>query len=71
MSSRKPLFIIFFYLFLAKAKDTNHKEIGNKPEKQDKDNNNGDTDEEKHKEDERRYEPPSPADGDLVDLLGE
>lgn len=54
----------------AKTKDTSHKDSGGKTsDKQDKDNNNGDTDDEKHKDDEKRFEPPSAADGDLVDLL--
>ncbi|KAL4715983.1 hypothetical protein ACJJTC_013283 [Scirpophaga incertulas] len=39
----------------------------NGKDKQDRDNNNGDTDDEKHEE--RRFEPPSAADGDLVDML--
>ncbi|XP_045504062.1 katanin p60 ATPase-containing subunit A-like 1 isoform X1 [Colias croceus] len=53
----------------AKTKETNNKDHSNK-DKQDRDNNNGDTDDEKHnKEDERRFEPPSAADGDLVDML--
>ncbi|CAG9568116.1 unnamed protein product [Danaus chrysippus] len=51
----------------AKTKEQN-KDHSTK-DKQDRDNNNGDTDEEKHKEDERRFEPPSAADGDLVDML--
>lgn len=56
----------------AKTKDTNNKDHNNTvgKDKQDRDNNNGDTDDEKHKEDERRFEPPSAADGDLVDMLG-
>lgn len=41
----------------------------NGKDKQDRDNNNGDTDEEKNREDERRFEPSSSADGDLVDML--
>ncbi|CAH0760619.1 unnamed protein product [Diatraea saccharalis] len=54
----------------AKTKDTSNKDHGNNgKDKQDRDNNNGDTDDEKHKEDERRFEPPSAADGDLVDML--
>ncbi|KAJ8709257.1 hypothetical protein PYW07_009083 [Mythimna separata] len=52
----------------AKTKDTsNNKDHGK--DKQDRDNNNGDTDDEKHKEEERRFEPPSASDGDLVDML--
>ncbi|XP_023939102.2 katanin p60 ATPase-containing subunit A-like 1 isoform X2 [Bicyclus anynana] len=53
----------------AKTKDTSNKDQSNAKDKQDRDNNNGDTDDEKHKEDERRFEPPSAADGDLVDML--
>ncbi|XP_026485268.1 katanin p60 ATPase-containing subunit A-like 1 isoform X1 [Vanessa tameamea] len=53
----------------AKAKDTSNKENSNAKDKQDRDNNNGDTDDEKHKEEERRFEPPSAVDGDLVDML--
>ncbi|XP_075984564.1 katanin p60 isoform X2 [Anticarsia gemmatalis] len=54
----------------AKAKDTSNKEHANSgKDKQDRDNNNGDTDDEKHKDEERRFEPPSSADGDLVDML--
>ncbi|VVD05939.1 unnamed protein product [Leptidea sinapis] len=52
----------------AKSKDGNNKENNGK-DKQDRDNNNGDTDDEKHKEDERRFEPSSAADTDLVDML--
>lgn len=55
----------------ARTKETSNKEhntTGGK-EKQDRDNNNGDTDDEKHKEDERRFEPASSADGDLVEML--
>lgn len=55
--------------FTAKTKEQSNKDHSTK-DKQDRDNNNGDTDEEKHKEDERRFEPPSAADGDLVDMLG-
>ncbi|XP_045487055.1 katanin p60 ATPase-containing subunit A-like 1 [Pieris rapae] len=52
----------------AKTKDTNK---DHNKDKQDRDNNNGDrdTDDEKHKEDERRFEPNSSADSDLVDML--
>lgn len=53
----------------AKTKDTSHKDGHSGKDKQDRDNNNGDTDDEKHKEEERRFEPPCPADGDLVDVL--
>lgn len=53
----------------AKTKDTSNKENSNTKDKQDRDNNNGDTDDEKHKEEERRFEPPSAVDGDLVDML--
>ncbi|XP_039759885.1 katanin p60 ATPase-containing subunit A-like 1 isoform X2 [Pararge aegeria] len=53
----------------AKTKDTSNKDHNNAKDKQDRDNNNGDTDDEKHKEEERRFEPPSAADGDLVDML--
>ncbi|XP_050556039.1 katanin p60 ATPase-containing subunit A-like 1 isoform X3 [Spodoptera frugiperda] len=52
----------------AKTKDTSNKDHSSK-DKQDRDNNNGDTDDEKHKDEERRFEPPSAADGDLVDML--
>ncbi|KPJ18558.1 Katanin p60 ATPase-containing subunit A-like 1 [Papilio machaon] len=52
----------------AKTKDSNNKEHSGK-DKQDRDNNNGDTDDERHKEEERRFEPPSAADTDLVDML--
>lgn len=70
--------IIMFYPSLnsnscwipAKTKDTSNKDHSSK-DKQDRDNNNGDTDDEKHKDEERRFEPPSAADGDLVDMLGE
>lgn len=54
----------------AKTKDTSsNKEHSSGKEKQDRDNNNGDTDDEKHKDEERKFEPPSAADGDLVDML--
>ncbi|XP_063832419.1 katanin p60 ATPase-containing subunit A-like 1 [Ostrinia nubilalis] len=55
----------------AKTKDTSSKDTHNNggKDKQDRDNNNGDTDDEKHKEEERRFEPPCAADGDLVDML--
>lgn len=55
----------------ARTKDTSNKEHNTTSgkEKQDRDNNNGDTDDEKHKEDERRFEPASSADGDLVEML--
>lgn len=52
----------------AKTKDT-HKEHQNKDKIERSDNNNGDTDEEKQKEEEKRFEPASHADGDLVDML--
>ncbi|KOB69168.1 Katanin p60 ATPase-containing subunit A1 [Operophtera brumata] len=42
-----------------------NKEHSKGTEKQDKDNNNGDTDEEKHG-DEKRFDPPCAADGDLI-----
>ncbi|KAI5645809.1 ATPase family associated with various cellular activities (AAA) domain-containing protein [Phthorimaea operculella] len=51
----------------AKGKETS-KEQGGSKEKQDKDNNNGDGDDKQH-EDERRFEPPSSADSDLVEML--
>ncbi|KAJ0172158.1 hypothetical protein K1T71_012131 [Dendrolimus kikuchii] len=54
----------------ARTKETSNKEHTTiNKDKQDRDNNNGDTDDEKHKEDERRFEPPSSADGDLVEML--
>lgn len=53
----------------AKTKETSNKEHNNTKDKQDRDNNNGDTDDEKNKEEERRFEPPSAADTDLVDML--
>ncbi|XP_053615642.1 katanin p60 ATPase-containing subunit A1 isoform X2 [Plodia interpunctella] len=56
----------------AKSKEVNNKDHGgggNNKDKQDRDNNNGDTDDEKHKDEERRFEPASAADVDLVDML--
>lgn len=55
---------------IAKTKDNSNKDHSSGKDRQDRDNNNGDTDDEKHKDEERRFEPPSAADGDLVEVLG-